>query len=187
MYRLHELHTQMNVFVDANWAGCTVIQKSITGMCIVHGVHLIKSMGKPQGNIALSSAEAERYDLVAAASEGLGCKAMAADFGGQLSVNIYVDAPAAIGNSQRKVLGRKRHFDTHSLWVQDAVREKQVQLINIRVTQNPAGMTTKYLDGKTMVGMMGRLALEVRKGRPDIALEVAEDYRDGELEPSGGR
>ena len=38
--------------------------------------HLLKAYSKTQANIALSSAEAEYYSMVKAASEGLGLKAM---------------------------------------------------------------------------------------------------------------
>ena len=47
----------------------------------MHGSHLLKAYSRTQANIALSSAEAELYATVAAASEGLGLKAMARDFG----------------------------------------------------------------------------------------------------------
>ena len=142
----------------------------------MYGEHLIRSLSKTQTNIALSSAEAALYAIVAAASEGLGSQAVAKDFGGTLKIDVFVDASAAIGIAQRKGLGRIRHLDTQALWVQDAVRQKRVELISVRGTQIPADMMTKHLDAATLKEMMMRLNLEVREGRPDIAPHVAKDY-----------
>ena len=64
---------------------------------------MVRTYCRTQNNIALSSAEAELYAMVSAASEGLGAKAMALDFGGSLSVDIHVDASAAIGLPKEKV------------------------------------------------------------------------------------
>ena len=71
--------------------------------------------------MAFSSAEAELYAMVSAASEGLGALAMGLDFGQQVPVVLHVDASAAIGVAHWKGLGRIRHLDTQDLWIQDAV------------------------------------------------------------------
>ena len=86
--------------------------------------------------MALSSAEAELYAMVSAASEGLGAKAMGLDFGVDMTILLHVDASAAIGVAQRKGLGKIRHLDTQSLWVQDAVRQRRVDLIKVNRYRN---------------------------------------------------
>ena len=177
-FKWQDLPGKITVYVDANWAGCPRTRRSTTGVALVHGSRLIRSFSQTQSNIALPSAEADLYAIVSAASEGLGSQAMARDFGGHLKVDIFVDASAAIGVAQRKGLGRIRHLDTQALWVQDAVRHKKVELIKVRGTQNPADMMTKYLDGTVLKEMMGRMHLEVRDGRPEIAPKVAKDYDD---------
>lgn len=128
LHEWQEAPTHMSIYVDSNWAGCVKTRKSTTGICIVHGNHLIRSLSKTQANIALSCAEAELYAMISAASGGLGAKAMVRDYGGDIGVNLYVDASAAIGVAQRKGLGRIRHPDTQSLWIQDAVRQRKVAL-----------------------------------------------------------
>lgn len=180
----------MRVYVDANWAGCPRTRRSTTGVALMHGGHLIRSLSKTQTNIALSSAGAELYAIVAAASEGLGRQAMARDFGGTLKNDIFVDASAAIGIAQRKGFGRISHLDTQALWGQDAVRQKRVELIKVRGTQTPADMMTKYLDAGSLKDMMERLNLQIREGRPVIAPHVAKDCQDdinyGMEEEEGG-
>ena len=81
-----------------------------------------QAYSKTQANIALSSAEAEYYGMVKAASEGLGLKAMTEDFESKTDPWMFVDATAAMGVSQRIGLGKLRHLDTQSLWLQEAIR-----------------------------------------------------------------
>lgn len=114
--------------------------------------------------------------MVSAASEGLGAKAMALDFGGQLGVDIHVDASAASGVAQRKGLGKIRQVDAQSLWIQDAVHQRRVQLQKIKGAQNPADMLTKYLDSGGIATMMAKLCLILEAGRPSLPPpQVAED------------
>ena len=53
-------------------------------------------------------------------------KSMFRDFGEKLEASLQVDASAAIGIAQRKGLGKVRHLDCQSLWIQDAVRQKRI-------------------------------------------------------------
>ena len=78
---------------------------------------MIKAYSKTQVNIALSSAEAECYSMVKAASEGLGLKAMTMDYNKPLSPWMFVDATTAIGVAQRDGQGKLRHLETQSLWL----------------------------------------------------------------------
>ena len=114
------------------------------------GGHLIKAFSRTQAVVALSSAEAELYSLVTAASEALGVKALAADFGVELGAWMWVDASAAIGIARRKGLGKVRHVETQSLWVQDAIREKRMTLNKVDGKDNPSDIFTKFLDVQTM-------------------------------------
>ena len=67
------------------------------------------------------SAEAEYYSMAKAASKGLGLKAMTMDYDKPLSPWMFVDATAAIGVAQRVGLGKLRHLETQSLWLQEAM------------------------------------------------------------------
>ena len=84
--------------------------------------------------MALISAEAELYAMVSSASEGLGVEAMWLDYGCNVEVTFNVDASAAIGVAQRKGLGTLMRLSTHSLWIQDARRERRVCLHNVAGT-----------------------------------------------------
>ena len=92
----------------------------------MHGSHLVKAFSRTQTNIALSSGEAEFYALVPTASGALGAVAMTEDFGDKLDAYLYADASAAIGVAGREGLGRIRHLDTQSLWLQQALPQRRL-------------------------------------------------------------
>ena len=128
---------------------------------MMHGRHLIRAYSKTQSNIALSSGEAEYYAMVKCASEALGMKAMAEDFDVKMEPWLYVDATAAIGIAQRVGVGKIRHLETQSLWLQQAVRQKRVGLAKVLGTMNPADAMTKALDSGTMNRLIEIMGLEI--------------------------
>ena len=180
LYQWQEALEYMHVYADSNWAGCVTTRKSTTGFCITNGSHLIRSLSKTQSNIALSSAEAELYAITAAAGEGLGAKAMCADFGTPMGVYLHVDASAAIGVAQRKGLGKIRHLDTQPLWIQDAARQKRLSLLKVPGTENPADLMTKPLDSATQDKLMLKFGLAVLEGRAASAPKLTSSF-DGDV------
>ena len=134
----------ITAFSDSDWAGCRETRKSTSGACFMMGRHMIKSYSRTQSLIALSSAEAELYSFVTAASEAFGLKAMLRDYGEVAEACLQVDASAAIGIAHRKGLGKVRHLDCQSLWIQDAIRTKKLFLEKTG-TENPSDLLTKGL------------------------------------------
>jgi|GEM_PF-3583062 len=49
-----------------------------------------------------------------------------------------------MGTCSRQGLGKLRHLDTHTLWVQQAVRSRRIQLLKIAGEVNPADVFTKH-------------------------------------------
>ena len=66
-------------------------------------------------------------------------------------------------------LGKVRHLDTQSLWLQQAVRQKRVGMAKVAGTMNPADAMTKALDSITMDRLLGLMALDCRGGGAAIA------------------
>jgi hypothetical protein len=159
----------ITVYADSNWAGCKETRKSTSGACFMHGSHLLKSYAKTQSNIALSSAEAELYAFVSAASDAIGLRSMARDFGLDLTPHLFVDATAAIGIAQRKGLGKVRHLDTQALWIQDAVRQRRVNLEKVLGTENPADLMTKHLDQRSIEKCLDKMGVVFTEGRAKTA------------------
>ena len=174
-YAWQDASPTVSVYTDSNWAGCTRTRKSTSGACLFHGEHLVRSYAKTQAVIALSSAEAELYATTMASSEALGLKAMMADFGIHVTPHMFVDASAAIGICQRKGLGKVRHLDTQSLWIQDALRQKRLELSKVKGTENPSDAMTKFLDGVILTKMLGLMNCRFEEGRADSTPHLAVD------------
>ena len=127
VYRRQVLDT-IDVYVDTDWAGCTRTRKSTSGGVVMLGRHTIKHWSSTQPNVALSSGEAEFYGVVHGAGHGLGYQALLADLGVAVPLRVWTDSSAALGICSRQGLGKLRHLDTHTLWVQQAVRSRRVEL-----------------------------------------------------------
>ena len=138
----------------------------------MHGKHFIKSWSRQQNLVSLSSAEAELYGLVKASSESLGCQSMARDLGHHRRVRIYADASAALGIVHRKGLGKVRHIDTNTLWVQQAACSKRIEYLKINGTLNPADALTKQLSEPIREKHFERIQMQFVEGRAQAAPEL---------------
>ena len=140
----------------------------------MHGDHYIKSWSRQQNLVRLSSAEAELYVLVKASSESLGWQSMARDFGHTRAVRLYADASAALGIVHRKGLGKARHIDTNTLWVQQAACTKRIEYLKVLGTANPADALTKQLAEALRATHFAKLHMEFLDGRSAAAPELCE-------------
>ena len=95
--------------------------------------------------------------------------AMAKIYGLSMKAQLHVDATAAIGIAERKGLGKVRHLDTQSLWIQDAVRKRRVTLEKVLGTENPADLMTKHLDQKTLDKLLLKISIKIEEGRAKVA------------------
>ena len=113
------------------------------------GKHIIKSWSTTQSIIALSSGEAEYYAMVKTGSQLLGLRALIGDMGIDLhnsgiKCKIITDASAAKSISQRIGLGKVRHIEVNTLWLQDKVREGEIMVEKVGGKINIADALTKY-------------------------------------------
>ena len=75
-----------------------------------------------------------------------------------------------MGICSRQGLGKLRHLDTHTLWIQQAVRTKAVDLRKIAGESNPADLFTKYsLSREKLISLTGLFDAEFRGGRAESA------------------
>ena len=118
----------------------------------------LRSWSKDQSVIALSSGEAELYAACMAAQQAMGIENMAREQGVDLdAMELQVDANAAIGIIGRQGLGKVRNLDLSYLWLQAAVRGKQVVLRKVHSGDNMADIGTKVLDRDTIQRHMENL------------------------------
>ncbi len=127
---------------------------------------------------------------------GLGYQSLVRDLGQDLPVRLWTDSSAAIGICSRQGLGKLRHLDTHTLWVQHAVRAQRIDLRKIDGEQNPADVFTKHFSARDklahLVSLFGCAYVEGRSaiapqtkqgagGRATIGEAMAELQNPGDL------
>ena len=111
--------TLVTAFTDSDWAGCIRTARSTSGGIVMIGAHTIKSYSRQQKVVALSSAEAELYAMVAVSAESFAVIGYAQDLGMTLEGEVYTDSSAALGITHRAGIGKVRHLRTQGLWVQE--------------------------------------------------------------------
>ena len=130
------------------------------------GQHCIRTWSSTQPSVTLSSGEAEYYGLVKAAGAGLGHQSLMMDLGLKLPVTAWTDSSAAIGIASRSGLGKLRHLETHTLWLQEKVRTGAIVVKKVRGEVNPADLFTKHLPSREKVHQLLKLfGCEYREGR----------------------
>jgi len=151
--------TKTVVIVDSNWSEEPDRYSTHAG-CEFLGSHLIESYVAKDQVRSLSSGEAELYGIVDGAARGIMTRNALAEIGmANWPVEICTDSSAAIGMCSRTGVGKVRHIATRWLWVQDAVREKQITLKKVDGATNVADMGTKSLEPKRFQELMKLLPL----------------------------
>ena len=74
---------------------------------------------------------------------GLGFRSMCTDLNRTIPLRLHSDATAAIGIARRRGLGKMRHLDVEDLWIQEKIRNKEVDLCKVLGADNPADMIHK--------------------------------------------
>ena len=137
--------TDLEVFTDANWAGCKVSRKSTTSYMVFLNGSLLVSSCKLQSSIALSSAESELYASCSGIAEMQHVGSLLKFLVGanEVQMTAFSDSSAARGIMQRAGQGKLKHIHIRNLWIQDLVREKIVKLLRVPTAINPADLNTK--------------------------------------------
>ena len=102
-------------------------------------------------------------------AQALDVQSVCADMGRQLEPRPHSDATAAIGIAKRQGLGKIRHLHCIDLWVQEKVRNGDIELLKILGTENPADAFTKYLGRACMEKAISAMNLEFMEGRAKAA------------------
>ena len=126
---------------------------------------MLKGWSKTQSLVALSSGESELYATLKVAAETLGLISMMRDLGWKVSGEVWGDASAALGITNRRGLGKTRHIDTGLLWIQQTAAERELKFNKVLGKINPADPYTKYLDANTVERHTTTLAYKFTQGR----------------------
>lgn len=142
--------TEIPVYCDTDFAGCSQTRRSTSGGCAMIGGSQIKHWSRTQSIIALSSGKAELIGIGSGCAQGLGLQSLAADMGWKSKLSVHGDATATLGIAKRRGLSKIRHLHCTALWIQERVRNGDVALHKVLGTENPADKFTKYVDAKIM-------------------------------------
>ena len=164
-----DMPSSITTFTDSDWAGCARSAKSTSGGAVCMGEHVIKTYCKQQKVIALSSAEAELYAMVAASAETLALQAYANDLGIELGCELYCDSAAALGISQRAGIGKVRHLRTQGLWIQEVRVSGRIAYKKVLGEKNPADLLTKHMSAELSGRHLACLNMDLVGGRASAA------------------
>ena len=129
-------------------------------------------LSSTQVPISLSLAQAEFYGLVKAGSRAIGIFNLAKDFGfdklGILDLELLCDSSSAIGVAVRRGVGKIRHLETGSLWLQQAVSQKRFRVTKVDGKKNIADILTKPIDRVTLQRHLGTMQFRMTHKRSDL-------------------
>ena len=112
----------MEAYSDADWGGDKASRRSVSAWV---RSHCLKVWTKKKQVVALSSAESDLYAAVKTASEGLGVQSVAKDLQTTSPLNLHLDASATLRLVNRRGLGKAKHVDMQSLWLQEASKSNR--------------------------------------------------------------
>ena len=70
-------------------------------------------------------------------------------------------------------LGKIRHLDTQSLWLQEAVKKGRIGINKVKGTENPSDLMTKFTDLATLDKLCAIMGLVVRADGRHLRLVLA--------------
>ena len=110
---------------------------------------MLRHMSSLQALVALSSGEAEYYDLIRGACTSLGIQSHYQDWMIDVPMQIYSDSSAARSVARKRGFGgRLRHLQTRHSWLQSRAALGHLKLDVVAGEENPADTLTKLLPGR---------------------------------------
>ena len=143
----------LDVYVDADWAGCTTTRKSTTGFAIKYLGATIHFGSRTQAIVALSSAESELYSIGTGAQEALHIRnfLMETILTSKLQIRIHTDSTSGKSIATRIGSSKKaKHIDLKYLFIQQLVHNGILSVHKIGTLDNIADIFTKYVTAETL-------------------------------------
>ena len=136
---------KMLITTDTDWAGCKRTRKSC-GMTVIRvGGCVLYTQCTGQAIHAQSSGESEFYGNVSGVSAGRGLSNALDFIGMPVTMELESDSSAARGVLWRSGIGKIRHLEVKTLWIQDMVHAKELVVKAVKGAHNVADIGTKIL------------------------------------------
>ena len=143
----------LDVYVDADWAGCTTTRKSTTGFATKYLGATIHFGSRTQAIVALSSAESELYSIGTGAQEALHIRnfLMETILTSKLQIRIHTDSTSGKSIATRIGSSKKaKHIDLKYLFIQQLVHNGILTVHKIGTLDNIADIFTKYVTAEIL-------------------------------------
>ena len=143
----------LDVYVDADWAGCTTTRKSTTGCAIKYLGATIHFGSRTQAIVALSSAESELHSIGTGAQEALRIRnfLMETILTSKLQIRIHTDSTSGKSIATRIGSSKKaKHIDLKYLFIQQLVHNGILAVHKIGTLDNIADIFTKYVTAEVL-------------------------------------
>ena len=122
----------------------------------------ITTWSSTQSLTSFSSGKAEYFGLNKGVGQGLGYQGLMQDFGVVLPLELHCDSAAARGIAKRRGLGKQRHIDLQSLWIQVKMAQGAFRLNPISGKENPSDLLTKHLSSHYIQSCLDFMNCEFR-------------------------
>ncbi len=130
--------------------------------------HCIKMYSQTQETVALSSGELEFYEIVKAATIGVGMKGLTEDLGVGVRMHVNTDSSAAKSSASRRGVGCVRHIELRELWVQGRVAQGELVIVKVKWEHNVADGLTKHVERHKMDEFLTACGMVRRSGRHEL-------------------
>ena len=170
----------LEVFSDSDWAGNkSSIKSTSSGTMFLDG-QVIYTFSRNQKSVALSSGEAEYYAGASAASDSILLKeAIQFLTGKRCQVNLYLDSSAARGIITRQGVGRVKHLQIRTLFLQELHKQGTLSVHPVGAKENTADIGTKLLSGKRIKLLLHWLGFQDENNEP-VGSEELQEHRSQE-------
>ena len=170
----------LEVFSDSDWAGNKSSRKSTSSGTMFLDGQVIYTFSRNQKSVALSSGEAEYYAGASAASDSILLKeAIQFLTGKRCKVNLYLDSSAARGIITRQGVGRVKHLQIRTLFLQELHKQGTLSVHPVGTKENTADIGTKPLSGKRIKLLLHWLGFQDENNEP-VGSEELQEHRSQE-------
>ena len=160
-------HHLLEVFSDSDWAGRKDTRRSTSSGTIFLDGQCIYSFSRNQKSVSLSSGEAEYYAGASAASDCILLQE-AVKFLTQRNckVHLHMDSSAARGIITRQGVGRVKHLQIRTLFLQDLHKQGTISVHPVGTKENTADIGTNPLSAKRIRLLLHWLGFQTSESEP---------------------
>ena len=157
----------MQIYVDADWAGCPVTRRSTTGYIVYFHGSAINWTSKKQATTAASPMEAEYVAGAEGTRDIIWLRSLLSEIGTprRNPTTMYIDNQSALSLAGKpSTHSRAKHIDIKHHIIRERVDSQEIRLEYIESSQNRADVFTKPLPGPKHLQAVRWLNLQTPNG-----------------------